>query len=61
MYCTALAFQLLEALEFGIMRGGMGIMVPERREEIVFFGMKSLIAGTLATCLTGDQAHELNI
>ncbi|MBE7446495.1 MAG: hypothetical protein HS132_15170 [Planctomycetia bacterium] len=43
------------------MRGGMGIMVPERREEIVFFGMKSLIAGTLATCLTGDQAHELNI
>jgi len=37
----------------GIMLGGMGAMVPERRREIVGLGMKSLVAGTLATCLTG--------
>jgi CNT family concentrative nucleoside transporter len=37
----------------GIMIGGMGTMVPERRAEIVALGLKSIIAGTLATCLTG--------
>ncbi len=37
----------------GIMIGGMGAMVPERREEIVALGLKSIVAGTIATCLTG--------
>ncbi len=37
----------------GIMIGGMGAMAPERRNEIVSLGMKSIIAGTLATCMTG--------
>lgn len=37
----------------GMMIGGMGSMVPERRDEIVSLGIKSLIAGTLATCVTG--------
>lgn len=37
----------------GIMIGGMGTMAPERRQEIVGLGVKSIIAGTLATCLTG--------
>ena len=37
----------------GIMIGGMATMAPERREEIVELGMKSIIAGTLATCCTG--------
>ena len=37
----------------GIMIGGMGAMVPERRDEIVGLGMKSIVAGTLATCMTG--------
>ena len=36
----------------GILIGGMGAMVPERRGEIVALGMKSIAAGTLATCLT---------
>jgi len=36
----------------GIMIGGMGTMCPERRAEIVSLGMKSIVAGTLATCLT---------
>ncbi|MEP9410504.1 MAG: nucleoside:proton symporter [Candidatus Brocadia sp.] len=37
----------------GMMIGGMGSMVPERRDEIVSLGIKSIIAGTLATCMTG--------
>ncbi len=36
----------------GILIGGMGAMVPERRGEIVQLGMKSIVAGTLATCMT---------
>jgi CNT family concentrative nucleoside transporter len=37
----------------GIMIGGMGAMVPERRVEIISLGLKSIVAGTLATCLAG--------
>jgi CNT family concentrative nucleoside transporter len=37
----------------GIMLGGMGAMAPERRGEIVALGLKSLVAGTLASCMTG--------
>ncbi len=37
----------------GIMLGGMGAMLPERRGEIVGLGMRSIVAGLLATCLTG--------
>ena len=37
----------------GIMIGGMGAMAPSRRDEIVSLGMKSILAGTLATCMTG--------
>jgi CNT family concentrative nucleoside transporter len=36
----------------GIMIGGLGTMCPERRAEIVSLGIKSVWAGTLATCLT---------
>jgi CNT family concentrative nucleoside transporter len=37
----------------GILLGGMGAMVPERRTEIVGLGLRSIVSGTLATCLTG--------
>lgn len=37
----------------GIMIGGMGAMVPERRDEIVELGMRSVFAGTLSTCMIG--------
>ncbi len=37
----------------GIMIGGMGAMAPERRDEIVALGMKSILAGVMATCMTG--------
>jgi CNT family concentrative nucleoside transporter len=36
----------------GIMLGGLGTMCPERRAEVVALGLKSIVAGTLATCLT---------
>jgi CNT family concentrative nucleoside transporter len=37
----------------GIMIGGLVTMVPERRAEVVSLGLKSIVSGTLATCLTG--------
>ncbi len=37
----------------GIMIGGMGTMAPTRRSEIVSLGLRSIVAGTLATCMTG--------
>lgn len=37
----------------GIMIGGLGTMAPERRSEIVSLGFRSIVAGTLATCMTG--------
>ena len=37
----------------GIMIGGLGGMAPKRRDEIVSLGLKSIIAGTVATCMTG--------
>jgi len=40
----------------GIMIGGMGAMVPERREEIVSLGVRTILSGTLATCMTGAVA-----
>ncbi len=37
----------------GILIGGLSTMVPERRDEIVALGLRSIVAGTLATCCTG--------
>jgi CNT family concentrative nucleoside transporter len=36
----------------GILIGGLGTMVPARREEIVQLGLRSVLSGTLATLLT---------
>ncbi|MEA3545323.1 MAG: nucleoside transporter C-terminal domain-containing protein [Thermodesulfobacteriota bacterium] len=43
----------------GIMIGGMSAMVPQRRREIVTLGLKSLLAGTLATSMTASIAALL--
>jgi CNT family concentrative nucleoside transporter len=43
----------------GIMIGGIGAMVPERRHEIVALGMRSILSGTLATCISGALAGLL--
>jgi len=37
----------------GIMIGGLAAMVPERRRELVALGFKSMVAGLLASCMTG--------
>lgn len=36
----------------GIMIGGLGAMAPERRSEIIGLGMRSIVAGVMATCMT---------
>jgi CNT family concentrative nucleoside transporter len=37
----------------GILIAGMTALVPSRRQEIVELSLKSLVPGTLATCMTG--------
>src|SRR5215468_3849396 len=37
----------------GIMIGGLATMAPERRDEINSLGLKSIVSGTLTTCLMG--------
>jgi CNT family concentrative nucleoside transporter len=37
----------------GIMIGGLATMAPERRDEVVSLGLKSIVSGTLVTCLMG--------
>jgi CNT family concentrative nucleoside transporter len=37
----------------GILLGSLASLVPERRAEVVGLGMKALLAGTLATCMSG--------
>ena len=37
----------------GILIAGLSVMAPERRGEIVALGGRSIVSGTLASCLTG--------
>jgi concentrative nucleoside transporter, CNT family len=37
----------------GILIGGLGSLAPERRDEVVSLGLRAIVAGTLATCMTG--------
>ena len=43
----------------GIMIGGLGTMAPERRGEINALGLKSIVSGTLVTCLMGAMVGML--
>jgi CNT family concentrative nucleoside transporter len=36
----------------GIIIGGMGAMIPERRSEVASLGVRSLFSGTAATCMS---------
>ena len=40
----------------GIMLGGLGALVPSRRREVLELGIKSLVAGNIATLMTGAVA-----
>jgi concentrative nucleoside transporter, CNT family len=37
----------------GIMIAGLGTMAPERRDDVLSLGFKSIVSGTIATCLMG--------
>jgi CNT family concentrative nucleoside transporter len=37
----------------GIMIGGLATMAPERRSDVISLGFKSIVGGTLTTCLMG--------
>jgi concentrative nucleoside transporter, CNT family len=43
----------------GIMIGGLGVMIPARRPEIVQLGIRTILSGTLATCMSGAVAGAL--
>ena len=43
----------------GILIGGMATMVPERRDEIVALGLRSIVAGTIATLMVGAAVGTL--
>jgi CNT family concentrative nucleoside transporter len=44
----------------GIMIGGLGAMAPQRRGEIVSLGLRAVVAGTIATCMTGAVVGALH-
>jgi CNT family concentrative nucleoside transporter len=44
----------------GILVGGLGAMVPERRREITALGLRSIVSGTIATCMSGAIAGLLH-
>jgi CNT family concentrative nucleoside transporter len=44
----------------GIMIGGLGTMAPTRRDEINALGLKSIVSGTLTTCLMGAIVGAMN-
>ena len=44
----------------GIMIGGLTVMAPERRADIISLGGKSIVSGTLTTCLMGAIIGVLN-
>jgi concentrative nucleoside transporter, CNT family len=43
----------------GIMIAGLATMAPERRNDVVSLGIKSIVSGTLATCLIGAMVGLL--
>jgi CNT family concentrative nucleoside transporter len=42
------------------MIGGLTVMAPERRGDILALGMKSIVSGTLSTLLMGAIVGLLN-
>ena len=43
----------------GIMIAGLSTLAPERRGDVVSLGLKSIVSGTLATCLIGAMVGVL--
>jgi len=45
----------------GILIGGMSAMIPERRDEVVSLALKALVAGTMASSLSGAMIGLLSL
>ncbi|HET6609106.1 MAG TPA: nucleoside transporter C-terminal domain-containing protein [Rhodopila sp.] len=43
----------------GIVIGGLGTMAPARRTEIIALGLRTILSGTLATCMSGAVAGAI--
>jgi concentrative nucleoside transporter, CNT family len=43
----------------GIVIGGLGTMAPARRQEIISLGLRTILSGTLATCMSGAVAGAI--
>jgi CNT family concentrative nucleoside transporter len=43
----------------GIMIAGLATMAPERRDDVISLGFKSIVSGTLATCSIGAMVGML--
>lgn len=37
----------------GILVGGLSVLMPDRRAEVVGLGLRSVVSGTIATCMSG--------
>ena len=44
----------------GIMISGLSTLAPERRKDVISLSLKSIISGTLSTCLIGAIVGVLN-
>jgi concentrative nucleoside transporter, CNT family len=44
----------------GIMIAGLATMCPEKRDEVVSLGLKSIVSGTLTTCLLGAMVGVIS-
>ncbi|MFZ3358412.1 MAG: nucleoside transporter C-terminal domain-containing protein [Xanthobacteraceae bacterium] len=44
----------------GIMIAGLSTMCPQKRDEVISLGLKSIVSGTLTTCLLGAIVGVLN-
>ena len=44
----------------GIMISALSTMAPERRKDVISLGFKSIVSGTLSTCLIGAIVGAMN-
>ena len=44
----------------GILVGGLNVMLPGRRAEVTRLGLRSILSGTLATCMSATVAGLLH-
>jgi CNT family concentrative nucleoside transporter len=42
------------------MIGGLTAMCPDRKQDIVDLGLRSVLSGTIATCMSGAVVGVLN-